>query len=167
MCTLTCCPTWNESIIIFCFGLQVSCERLQAGSSSLITSSRGRGWTTCVAASSTDASGSRRLVRGAYLASVCNREEKWQIPRQSYESARWWREISWFVRRIANNFSICMSHLSHWILSRVLLSLTLTELFFSSFDWRGVASVGPSIWWRSVGRPPPTWVYLKLHCSRP
>lgn len=68
MCTSTCCPTWNESIIIFCFGLQVSCERLQAGSSSLITSSRGRGWTTCVAASSTDASGSRRLVRGAYLA---------------------------------------------------------------------------------------------------
>lgn len=101
------------------------------------------------------------------LFSFCNREEKWQIPRQSYSSAGWWREISWFIRRIANNFSICMSHLSHWHFCRVLLSLTLTELFFFSFDWRGVAFVGPSIWSRSVGRPPPTWVYLKLHCSRP
>lgn len=36
-----------------------------------------------------------------------------------------------------------------------------------SSGWRGVAFVSPSIWSRSTGSLPPTWVYLKLHCCRP
>lgn len=36
-----------------------------------------------------------------------------------------------------------------------------------SSDWSDVVFAGPSIWWRSVGQLPPTWVYLKRHSSRP
>lgn len=50
----------EKSLSSWTLRLQVSCERLQAGSSSSITSLSGNGWTTCVAASSTGASGSRR-----------------------------------------------------------------------------------------------------------
>ena len=48
---------------------QVSCELQPAESWFWITSSRGRGWTTCVAASSTDASGNRRSVARVYISS--------------------------------------------------------------------------------------------------